>query len=312
MPDPASQPGHTDLVAGGWIDRKLPPGLRPYAYLMRLDRPVGIWLLLLPGWWGIMAATRGVTGLGLYSAYVLILFALGAVIMRGAGCIINDLWDRDIDARVERTKTRPLASGALSKMQAFACLGLLLWLGLIILVQLSGAAIWYGIYALVLVALYPLAKRVTWYPQAMLGLTFNMGVPMGYAAIAGAADGAAWCLYLGAFFWTLGYDTIYAWQDREDDIGIGVKSTAVKFGDKSPYFVFGFYMAACLLWFAASFLLQASWVFYPVWAVAAFHLLVQLHRWKLADPESALRVFRSNRDAGIIIFLAFALGFMGS
>jgi 4-hydroxybenzoate polyprenyltransferase len=188
--------------------------VRPYALLMRLDRPIGWWLLLLPGWWAIALAGGGVQGLSGWDWTMLVLFFFGAIIMRGAGCIVNDLWDRDLDAKVERTKARPLASGEVQIWQACAFLAVLLFLGLLILLATDSAvAFWLGLLSLSFIVAYPYMKRITWWPQAFLGLTFNFGVPMGWAAATGFLSWPALFLYAGAFFWTLGYDTIYAHQD---------------------------------------------------------------------------------------------------
>ena len=202
----------TDIRRDGWVTR-LPRTLQPYAVLARLDRPIGAWLLFLPGLWSILLA-RPAPAQG---ARLALLFALGAVVMRGAGCVVNDMWDRDLDRQVTRTAGRPLASGALRMREAAAFLALLLLAGLLILLQLDPAAQGLGVLSLLLVAVYPLAKRVTWWPQAVLGVTFGWGAPMGYAAVTGRLDPAALVLHAAAFAWILGYDTIYAHQDREDD-----------------------------------------------------------------------------------------------
>lgn len=300
----------TDIVRLGWIEERLPVWLRPYAYLMRLDRPIGTWLLLLPGWWAIMAAGSGFGNFGWYEIYIFALFGFGAIIMRGAGCVINDLWDIKYDRMVERTRSRPLAAGDIKPAQAIFFLILLLWLGLIILVQLPWSAIFIGCAVMVLVVTYPLAKRITWYPQAVLGLTFNIGALMGWAAIAGEVEGPAYLLYAGGILWTLGYDTIYAHQDKTDDAIVGVRSTALKFGDKSPYWIFGFYLGAALLFYGTGFMLDVNWPFYVLWAAASFHLMWQIARWAPDHPASCLRAFRSNRNFGLILLAAFALGFL--
>jgi 4-hydroxybenzoate polyprenyltransferase len=306
----APEAGHTDIVRAHWIEHKLPRTFRPFAYLMRLDRPIGTWLLLLPGWWAIMAGGQGIENLGWYGVYMILLFGVGAVIMRGAGCIINDLWDVEYDKLVERTKNRPLASGAISKTQAMFFLMLLLWVGLIILVQLPSAAIFIGLAVMLLVVSYPLAKRVTWYPQFVLGLTFNIGALMGWASIAGAVEAPAWALYGAGIAWTLGYDTIYAHQDKNDDAIVGVRSTALKFGDHSPLWIFWFYMLAAILLYASGMMMDVSWPFYVIWAFGAFHLIAQIVSWDMDDAASCLRTFRSNRSFGLIVFAAFALGFL--
>ncbi|MFM8617047.1 MAG: UbiA family prenyltransferase, partial [Alphaproteobacteria bacterium] len=204
--------GHTDIRSAGWVAR-LPQAWRPYALLMRLDRPIGSWLLFLPGLWAFaMVAPDWRQGLWLTA-----LFGLGAVLMRGAGCVVNDLWDRDLDRQVERTAGRPLASGALRARHAVVFLALVLSAALLILLQLNRAAQLLGVASLLPVLLYPLAKRVTDWPQAVLGVIFSWAAPMGYAAVTGGLDLAAIALWAAGFFWILGYDTIYAHQDREDD-----------------------------------------------------------------------------------------------
>ena len=239
--------GHTDIIATGWVAR-LPRSWAPYALLARLDRPIGAWLLFLPGLWSILLGGYA-AGLAVWPAARLVaLFAAGAVLTRGAGCVINDMWDRDLDRKVTRTAGRPLASGAIRMRGALVFLAVLAALALAILLQLNAEAIGLGVRSLVLVILYPLAKRVTWWPQLMLGVTFGWGAPMGYAAATGRLDGVAGLLYLAAICWILGYDTIYAHQDREDDALIGVRSTARLFGRHSRAFLAVCYAAtvACL------------------------------------------------------------------
>lgn len=301
---------HTDIVRLNWIEERIPKALRPYAYLMRLDRPIGTWLLLLPGWWSIMAGAQGIENIGWWGIYLMALFGVGAVIMRGAGCIINDLWDMRYDRMVERTKSRPLASGEVKPFHAMIVLGILLWLGLLILVQLPTSAIFIGFAVMGLVVTYPLAKRITWYPQFVLGLTFNIGALMGWAAMVGEIQTAAWVLYAAGILWTLGYDTIYAHQDKNDDALIGVKSTALKFAENSPIWVFWFYMAAALMIYGAGMMLEVNWPFYMLWLVAAGHLLIQVMRWDIDNPHNCLDLFRSNRNFGLLVLIAFALGFL--
>ncbi len=221
--------GFTDIRLSGWVAH-VPQRFVPYVLLARLDRPVGVWLLLLPGLWAICLAAHGFwAGLWLAS-----LFGVGSVVMRGAGCVVNDLWDRKMDAQVERTRGRPLASGAVTPTQALVFLALLCLIGLGILLLLNRAAQILGVGSLLLVALYPAAKRVTWWPQVVLGFTFGWGAPMGYAAATGHfCSWPSLSLYGAAVLWILGYDTIYAHQDREDDTMIGVKSTARLFGERT-------------------------------------------------------------------------------
>lgn len=299
-----------DIRAEGWIAR-LPPGWRPYAVLARLDRPAGIWLLLLPALWAIALAATELHRFSFMPLRVAMLFAAGAVIMRAAGCVINDLWDRDIDARVGRTKARPLASGALSVAQALGFLCALLLGGFCILLLLNGATILLGLLVIPLIVIYPLMKRVTFWPQAVLGLTFNFGALMGWSAVTGQLALPALLLYAAGVFWTLGYDTVYAHQDREDDALAGVKSTALKFGAGSKKWVAGFYGAFWLFFALALAAAQAGVFAYPALAVLAGHLFWQLRLWDPEEPESALRVFRSNRDAGLIALSAAMLAHAG-
>ena len=288
----------------------MPEFFWPYARLARLDRPIGTWLLLLPGLWSITAAARGFQNFTLRDAYLFILFIVGAFVMRGAGCVINDLWDRKIDAQVERTKLRPLASGEVSPAKGFVFLSILLWIGLMILIQLTPSAIFLGLIAVGLVIVYPLAKRVTWYPQFILGLTFNMGALMGWASIKGYIGWPAVLLYIAGILWTLGYDTIYAHQDKEDDALIGIKSTALKFGEDSYKWVGVFYVATSFMILIVGIVLSAAWPFYVGWAAASFHLIIQLYLWDLNDPVSSLKAFRSNRNFGFLVLAALALAFI--
>ncbi|HQX26334.1 MAG TPA: 4-hydroxybenzoate octaprenyltransferase [Alphaproteobacteria bacterium] len=289
---------HTDIKREGWIEKILPPVLRPYAALARLDRPIGIWLLLLPGWWAILLASNKPTRMDGEVWEFLVLFGIGAVVMRAAGCVVNDLWDRDLDRKVARTSLRPLASGEVTVRQAAVFLALLLCIGLVILLQFNALTIFLGVLSLPLIAIYPLMKRFTWWPQLFLGFTFNFGALMGWSAVTGSVDLPALLLYSGGIFWTLGYDTIYAHQDKEDDALAGIKSTALLFGEKSRGYVAAFFCIACILLFAAC----QSLFLIP----AALHLAWQLYAWKPDDAESSLRIFKSNRDFGILVLLGLA------
>lgn len=310
-PDSISgQNEHTDIIKDGWLERKLPPFFKPYARLARLDRPIGTWLLLLPGLWAIIAAGGGPLNMKLFDWYLILLFGIGAIVMRGAGCVINDLWDRDIDKSVERTKSRPLASGEISPAKALVFLTLLLWIGLMILIQLNPTAIFLGVLSVLMVVLYPLAKRVTWYPQFILGLTFNIGALMGWAAVTGQLGWPALLLYIAGIAWTLGYDTIYAHQDKEDDAVIGIKSTALRFGEDSVKYVAGFYATTAFMILLTGAFLNAFWLFYVFWAAASLHLVIQLYFWKMDDPMNSLKTFRANRDYGILVLLALACSFI--
>lgn len=307
MSDTLKSSPHTDIVTTG-LSRYLPENWRPYATLMRLDRPIGWWLLLLPGWWG-MALAAPYSGQSIWSFWVIaVLFFIGAVIMRGAGCVINDLWDRNIDKQVERTASRPLASGALSVGQGIAFLLSLLFCGFVILICMNGSTIMLGLMSLPLIALYPLMKRITWWPQAFLGLTFNFGALMGWSAVAGETHLPALLLYGGCILWTLGYDTIYAHQDKEDDMLAGIKSTALKFGEDSRRWVQGFYVAGFVLIALSALLAHGQIVSVVLMIPALFYMWLMLRSWRENNPQSSLRVFQSNRNMGLLILFAFILG----
>lgn len=297
--------GRTDIKAGDWIDRYVPADWRPYARLARLDRPIGTWLLLFPCWWSVALAT----GPGQWpSLWLLILFAAGALVMRGAGCTINDMVDRDIDAKVARTATRPLASGQLSMAQAWRFLALQLAIGLVIMLQLSWTAIWLGIASLALVAIYPFMKRITWWPQAFLGLTFNWGALMGWAAVRDEIAWPAILLYVAGFFWTLSYDTIYAHQDKTDDALIGVKSTALRLGAETKKWLPWFDTAMLVLLVAALAAAGVGWVAYLAVLGIAFHLRWQVTDVNLDDPLDCKAKFHSNRWIGWILLVGLVLG----
>jgi 4-hydroxybenzoate polyprenyltransferase len=244
---------------------------------------------------------------GWHDLYLLMLFGVGAVVMRGAGCTYNDIVDRDIDAGVARTRGRPIPSGAVTVRQAWLFLGAQLAAGLAILIQLNWFAIEIGAASLLLVAAYPFMKRITWWPQAWLGLTFNWGALLGFAAQTGTLDAAVAMLYAGLFFWTLGYDTIYALQDKEDDALIGVRSTALLFGARARDWVLGFYTIAFALILASGFADHAGWPFAFVMLAAGAHLLWQVHSLEIDKPESCLKLFRANRDTGALIAAAFLI-----
>ncbi|MBM3545794.1 MAG: 4-hydroxybenzoate octaprenyltransferase [Alphaproteobacteria bacterium] len=289
----------SDIRAGDWVDRFLPEGARPYARLARFDRPIGTWLLLLPCWWGTALAPGGDTRWDLF-----LLFGIGALVMRGAGCVINDFWDRDIDAKVARTADRPLASGRIGLPAAFVFLAVLLLIGLAVLLQLNRAAIVTGFAVMGVVVLYPLAKRVTFWPQLVLGVAFNWGALVGWAAVSGAIETPAIILYAAGIFWTLGYDTIYAHQDKADDAKIGVKSTALLLGRSTkPWLVF-FYAGATALLVAAGIAAEAAWPYYAALAAAVLHFVWQAKTVDLDDPKDCLAKFKSNRDAGLAITIA--------
>jgi 4-hydroxybenzoate polyprenyltransferase len=292
-----------DIPTGNWIERLVPPGGRPYLRLMRLDRPIGTWLLLFPGWWSMALASDG-----LPSPWLFLLFAIGAVVMRGAGCTFNDWADRDFDGRVARTATRPIPSGEVSPTQALAFLGLQLALGLLVLLQLNGFAILVGAASLLLVFPYPFMKRITYWPQAWLGLTFNWGALLGWAAVRGELGLPALLLYAAGLFWTLGYDTVYAHQDKEDDALIGVKSTALALGADTPKWLWRFYGLTLVLVGAAGVTAGLAWPFWPLLALAALQLGWQAARVNCDDGADCLAKFKSNRWFGWLLLAAIIAG----
>src|SRR4051794_39269250 len=276
----------------------LPPRLRPFASLMRLDRPIGTWLLYWPCAWSVaLAGVGGASGLFLW-------LALGAFAMRSAGCVYNDLVDRDLDRVVERTRLRPLASGRVSVRSAVALIGILCLIGLLVLLQLKAVAAIVALLSIAPVALYPFMKRVTWWPQAWLGLVFSWGALVGWPAVTGALSWAPFLLWFGSIAWVIGYDTLYAIQDKEDDALVGVKSTARRLGDNAPLGVGICYAIALLLWGAAIWRVRPDWVALAALAPAALHLASQVARADPDDGELALKLFRSNRTCGLLVFLA--------
>jgi 4-hydroxybenzoate polyprenyltransferase len=296
---------HTDIVATGWI-RRLPRSWLPYLLLARVDRPIGTWLLFLPGAWGILLARPG----GWNAIRLLLLFGIGSLAMRAAGCVVNDIWDRDIDRRVARTAGRPLASGALRPWQAFVFLGLLLAVGLGVLLQLNPICWMLGVGSLILVALYPLAKRITWWPQLVMGFTFGFGAPMGYVAGAGRIDAVCLVLYGAAILWDLGFDTIYAHQDREDDALVGVRSTARLFGEATRPFLAACYLASvCALVLAAKLSGLGGW-FYAALTLPSILLARQVWSLDIHDPAHCLRLFRANRDVGLTVAFTILMGWV--
>ena len=298
------KPGALAQVAdatGNWVDTRAPVWSRPYLRLARLDRPIGFWLLLLPCWWSAAlaaASARDVSRLPL----ILALFLVGAFVMRGAGCTWNDITDRDLDAKVERTRSRPIPAGQVGVRQALAFLVAQALAGLVVLLQFNRFAILTGIASLAIVAVYPFMKRITWWPQVVLGLAFSWGALMGFAVILGQIGLPALFLYAGSIAWVIGYDTVYAHQDIEDDALIGVKSTARLFGAQTHRALILFYSLAVILIGAA---LALSGVGVSAWiglAVFAAHLRWQVARLRIDDPALCLRVFKSNRDAGLLLF----------
>ena len=299
-----------DAPARSWIDA-MPEPMRPYLRLMRVDRPIGIWLLLIPSLWGIILAWAdgAVQDADLRTAFFYsLLFAVGAFVMRSAGCVYNDIVDRDIDAKVERTANRPVASGRIPVLNAVGLMIALALIGLLILLSFNTATRWLGVSSLALVALYPFMKRITWWPQVWLGLTFNWGALMGWTAMTGSLAWPALFLYAAGIFWTLGYDTIYAHQDREDDALVGVKSTARFLGDKSGLWIGIFYAITIFFLFIAASLTQLNQWAFVVMLAAMAHLFWQYSRFDMNDGTRCLKIFKSNRDTGLLILLALFIG----
>jgi 4-hydroxybenzoate polyprenyltransferase len=293
----------SDIRPGDWVARWLPLWAEPYARLARLDRPIGTWLLLFPGWWGMALAAPGWPDAGL-----LLLFAAGAVAMRGAGCTFNDIADRDYDGKVARTRLRPLPSGRVTVPQAVLFMGLQLAIGAAVLLSLNRASITLGIGVLGLIATYPFMKRITHWPQLFLGLNFNWGALIGWTAVAGSLGRPAILLYLGGICWTLGYDTIYAHQDKEDDARIGVKSSALALGARTRPFLVIVYAAAAAVWGAAGAVAGLGALFYLALAAAFLQLLWQTARVDTGDPGDCLAKFRSNRIVGWLLFAGIVVG----
>jgi 4-hydroxybenzoate polyprenyltransferase len=286
---------------GNWVDTHAPAWTRPYLRLSRFDRPIGSWLLLMPCWWSaaLAAAISGHIG---SLPFTIVLFFIGAFVMRGAGCTWNDITDRDLDAKVERTRSRPIPAGQVSVAQALAFLIAQALVGLAVLLQFNRFAILTGIASLLIVAIYPFMKRITWWPQVVLGLAFSWGALMGFAAEFARVGIVAVVLYAGSIAWVIGYDTIYAHQDAEDDALIGIKSTALLFAERTRPALVLFYGLAVVLIGVALWLAAARW---PAWiGLAAFaaHLLWQIARLDIGNSALCLRLFKSNRDAGLLLF----------
>jgi len=301
-PSDSANPGTASMPAT-WVDTWAPVRARPWLKLARAHGPIGYWLLMWPCWWSTALATDGWP-----DPVLLLLFLIGAVVMRAAGCVVNDIMDRDFDAQVERTRTRPLASGQISLLGALVFLALLLLAGLAVLVQLDRAAILIGAASLGLVALYPYMKRITHWPQLFLGLTFNWGALVGWAAVTGELGLPPLLLYAGCICWTIGYDTIYAHQDKDDDILIGVKSTALAFGRRTRPLVTLFYALFLAGAVAAGAAAGLSWPFYIAMIAAAAHLAWQVGTVDIDNPASCSRRFVSNGQVGALVFIAIVLG----
>jgi 4-hydroxybenzoate polyprenyltransferase len=290
---------------GNWVDGVAPAWARPYLRLARLDRPIGSWLLLMPCWWSVgLAAVHAGSQVNLWH---LLLFFIGAFAMRGAGCTWNDIVDRDLDARVERTRSRPIPSGQVTVASAAAFLVLQALVGLAVLLQFNRFTIYVGFASLAVVAIYPFMKRITYWPQIVLGLAFSWGALMGWPATFARLDLPALLLYAGAISWVIGYDTIYAHQDREDDALIGIKSTALLFRERTKPMLASFYALAVGLIALAGWSAGAGLVFALGLLAFAAHLAWQIARLDVDDPINCLMVFKSNRDAGLILFAGLVL-----
>ena len=299
-----------DAVDGSWVYRQAPNAWRPYLKLARMDRPVGTWLLLWPCWWSVLLASN--EGFGVHTLWLMVLFAVGATVMRGAGCTYNDIIDRNIDAQVARTQTRPIPAGEVSVRQAVAFMVFQCLAGLAVLLQFNAYAVMVGCASLGLVAVYPFMKRITYWPQAWLGLTFNWGALMGWAAVQGGIGWPALLLYTGGLCWTLGYDTIYAHQDKEDDALVGVKSTALALGEGTVRAIVLFYGLFIFALLGAGTLANLGEIYYIGIALAAIHLGVQVKRLDIGNPDICLSVFRSNISFGWIVFFSLIAGQLAS
>jgi len=300
---PSSRSDPSDIHHGDWVERFLPARVRPYAHLARLDRPIGTWLLLFPGWWGIALASERWP-----NPPLLVLFALGDLAMRGAGCTLNDIADRHYDAQVARTRLRPLPGGAVSVRQAVLFLLLQLAVGAGVLFSLNRLSIQLGFAVLGLIGTYPFMKRITYWPQVFLGLNFNWGALIGWTAVTGTLALPPVLLYLGGVFWTVGYDTIYAHQDKEDDIRIGVKSSAIALGSHTRPWLAALYFAALLLWVAAGVAAGLGALFWVGLAATTLQLAWQAARVATDDPADCLAKFRSNRAVGWLMLAGIVAG----
>jgi 4-hydroxybenzoate polyprenyltransferase len=298
-----SEVGRVADSTGNWVDTLAPPWARPYLRLARADRPIGAWLLLLPCWWSAGLAAIA-TGRPWPDPWHVALFFIGAFVMRGAGCTWNDILDRELDAKVARTRSRPIPSGQVSVQAAAVFLVAQAMVGLLVLLQFNRFTVLLGIASLGVVAIYPLMKRIIWWPQVILGFAFSWGALMGWAAVLSRLDTAALLLYAGAVAWVIGYDTIYAHQDREDDALVGVKSTARLFGPRTRLALVCFYTVAVLLIGLAGAAAGAGPVFVVGCILFGAHLGWQIDRIDVDDPDLCLKLFKSNRDAGLILFAA--------
>jgi len=296
-------PPITDAPPGNWVDRYAPAAAQPYLRLMRADRPIGTWLLLWPCWWSA-ALSWIAAGRSQPDMWMLLLFAVGATVMRGAGCTYNDIVDRDFDAQVTRTRSRPIPSGQVSPFSAAVFMVALSFTGLAVLLQFNLFAIGLGVLSLAVVAFYPFMKRITYWPQSVLGLAFSWGALMGWAETFGRLDWPAIALYAAAIAWTIGYDTIYAHQDKDDDAIVGLKSTALRFGSATKPWLTLFFSLALAFLALSGYGAGAGWPFFIGLALASLHLVWQVATLDMDDPENCLARFRANRDFGALVFIA--------
>ena len=297
--------GRVADATGNWVDGLAPPFARPYLRLARLDRPIGSWLLLMPCWWS--AGLAGMRVEQFPSLWHIVLFFIGAFAMRGAGCTWNDLVDRNLDGLVERTRSRPIPSGQVTVAEATAFMLAQALIGLLVLLQFNRFTVITGLCSLAVVAIYPFMKRITYWPQVVLGLAFSYGALMGWPAAFGRLDWPAIVLYLGSISWVIGYDTIYAHQDREDDLLIGIKSTALLFGENTRPMLASFYAGAVVLIGIAGLMAGGGLIFVLGLIAFAAHLAWQVARLDINDSAHCLRLFKSNRNAGLILFAAMLL-----
>ncbi len=301
----SEQAGRVADATGNWVDGLAPPFARPYLRLARLDRPIGSWLLLMPCWWSVGLAGMRVEQFP--SLWHIVLFFIGAFAMRGAGCTWNDLVDRNLDRLVERTRSRPIPSGQVTVAEATAFMVAQALIGFLVLIQFNRFTVFTGLASLLVVAIYPFMKRITYWPQIVLGLAFSYGALMGWPAAFGRLDWPAIVLYAGSISWVIGYDTIYAHQDREDDLLIGIKSTALLFGENTRPMLAGFYSGAVVLIGIAGLIAGGRLIFVLGLIAFAAHLAWQVVRLDINDSAHCLKLFKSNRDAGLILFGAMLL-----
>jgi 4-hydroxybenzoate polyprenyltransferase len=304
MPSPSPNGAVADAQRGNWVDAYLPDALKPYARLARLDRPIGFWLLFWPCGYSLAMAAMKTPAVG-FDWWALVLCLVGAIVMRGAGCTFNDIVDRDIDDKVERTRSRPIPAGQVSVRNAAIFMGLQALIGLVILLQFNWFTVVIGAASLALVAIYPFMKRITWWPQLFLGLAFSWGALVGWSSQTGAISLAPLMLYLGCILWVIGYDTIYALQDVEDDALVGVKSTARLFGERAREVVAAFYVFAIACWVMAAAVAGAGWIFYVALIAPIAILVWQISTLDSKSPANALVRFKANHWVGLALTLAF-------